>query len=112
MNNDKNKPQEFSVNLRPDIAQGLYSNMAFISHSRSEFTVDFATMLQGFPQPTVLSRIILTPDHAKRLFLALQDNIIKYESQYGSIDTEKKPGNEGGTFNLGGFGPFGGGKKS
>lgn len=86
MNTDKNKMAE--IILSEDVAKGLYSNLAFIAHSSSEFIVDFAQMLPGMPKPTVKSRIILTAEHAKRLLLALQDNIKKYETQFGKIDLE------------------------
>lgn len=77
--------KELSINLKPEIAGGKYSNLAVITHSRSEFILDFAAMLPGTPQPEVVSRIIMNPEHAKRLFLALQDNVAKYESQFGTI---------------------------
>lgn len=77
--------KELSINLKPEIAGGKYSNLAVITHSRSEFILDFAAMLPGTPQPEVVSRIIMNPEHAKRLFLALQDNVAKYESQFGKI---------------------------
>ena len=66
-------------------AEGHYSNLAIISHSASEFVVDFAAMLPGVPKAKVKSRIILTPEHAKRLLLSLQDNITRYESNMGQI---------------------------
>ncbi len=97
MANDK----EFSIELKPEIAKGLYSNLVVITHSHSEFILDFATMLPGFPKPEVSSRIIMTPEHAKRLLLALQDNIEKYESQNGTITL---PGEVKATFPIGGFG--------
>ena len=103
MANDK----EFSIELKQDVAKGSYSNLAIITHSHSEFIIDFATMLPGLPKPEVGNRIIMTPEHAKRLFLALQDNINKYESQHGQItfgNNEPKA-----TFPMGGFG---GGAKS
>ena len=80
--------KELSIDLKQDVAKGSYSNLAIITHSHSEFIIDFATMLPGLPKPEVSNRIIMTPEHAKRLFLALQDNINKYESQnipYGRI---------------------------
>lgn len=87
MNTDNNKVAE--IILSEEVANGLYSNLAFIAHSSSEFIVDFAQMLPGMPKPTVKSRIILTAEHAKRLLLALQDNIKKYETQFGKIDLEQ-----------------------
>ena len=93
--------KEFSIELKQDVAKGTYSNLAIITHSRSEFIIDFATMLPGLPKPEVSNRIIMTPEHAKRLYLALQDNINKYENQHGQITLagEPKP-----AFPMGGFG--------
>jgi Protein of unknown function (DUF3467). len=71
--------------LTDDVAQGIYSNLALIAHSSSEFVVDFVRMMPGVPKAKVQSRIILTPEHAKRLMLALAENIKKYESQNGEI---------------------------
>ena len=77
--------KEVSIELKQEVAKGSYSNLAIITHSRSEFIIDFASMLPGLPKPEVHNRIIMTPEHAKRLFLALQDNLNKYESQNGPI---------------------------
>ena len=87
MSNEK----EFKIELKPEVAKGSYSNLAIITHSHSEFIIDFATMLPGLPKPEVGNRIIMTPEHAKRLFLALQDNINKYESQHGQITLAGEP---------------------
>ena len=92
---------ELKIELKPEIAKGSYSNLAIITHSRSEFIIDFATMLPGVPTPEVGNRIIMTPEHAKRLFLALQDNLSKYESQNGPITLGGEPK---ATFPMGGFG--------
>ena len=81
-NNDQN---QINIELKEDIAQGIYSNLAIITHSPSEFIVDFVRMMPGLPKAEVKSRIILTPEHAKRLMLALKDNISKFEAQHGSI---------------------------
>lgn len=100
-----------SLNLKPEIAGGNYSNLALITHSHSEFIIDFAAVLPGMPKPEVNSRIIMTPEHAKRLLIALNDNVSKYESQFGSIalgEEQKAPGN---TFNLADF-PQNNGAKS
>ena len=102
MSNEK----EFKIELKPEVAKGSYSNLAIITHSHSEFIIDFATMLPGLPKPEVGNRIIMTPGHAKRLYLALQDNINKYESQHGQISLGGEPK---ATFPMGGFG---GGAKS
>jgi hypothetical protein len=93
--------KEIKIEIKPEIAKGTYSNLAIITHSHSEFIIDFATMLPGLPKPEVSNRIIMTPEHAKRLFLALQDNINKYESQNGPIQLAGEPK---ATFPMGGFG--------
>jgi Protein of unknown function (DUF3467). len=72
---------EIQVELTDEIAQGVYSNLCVIAHSSSEFIIDFIRVLPGTPKAKVKSRIILTPDNAKRLLLALQDNINRYEEQ-------------------------------
>lgn len=78
---------ELDVELSDEIAQGVYANMAIISHSTSEFVLDFVRMMPGMPKAQVKSRIILTPEHAKRLLASLQDNVTRYEQMVGSIDT-------------------------
>lgn len=80
------------LELTPDTAEGIYSNLAVISHSSSEFIVDFARIMPGVKKAPVKSRIILTPEHAKRLLYALQDNMAKYEAQYGKISINGKQG--------------------
>jgi hypothetical protein len=91
-NNDSN---QLNIELSDEVAQGIYSNLAVISHSSSEFIVDFIRLMPGVPKAKVQSRIILTPEHAKRLLSALQDNITKYEKQFGQIN---KPAGSGNTF--------------
>lgn len=71
------KAPELDLELDSEIADGIYSNLAIISHSASEFVVDFATILPGLAKPKIRSRIVLTPEHAKRLMLSLQDNIAR-----------------------------------
>ena len=79
---DKNQvTNEIQVELTDEIAQGTYSNLAIIAHSSSEFIIDFIRIVPGTPKAKVKSRIILTPDNAKRLLLALQDNINKFDEQ-------------------------------
>ena len=81
------QPQENQINieLTEEIAEGIYSNLAIITHSNSEFVVDFIRLMPGVPKAKVKSRIILTPEHAKRLLSALADNVNKYESANGEI---------------------------
>ena len=76
---------QINIELSNDVAQGTYANLAIISHSSAEFVMDFIRMLPGLPKTQVKSRIIMTPEHAKRLMMALQDNVLKYESQFGII---------------------------
>jgi hypothetical protein len=79
------KPNQISIELKEEIAQGVYSNLAVITHSSSEFVLDFIRVMPGIPKADVKSRIILTPEHAKRLMLALTDNIAKFEKVHGEI---------------------------
>lgn len=88
---DTNKPAQVNINIElpEDVAEGTYSNLAIITHSNSEFVIDFIRIMPGVPKAKVKSRILLTPQHAKRLLKALKDNISKYESVNGTIeDTE------------------------
>jgi hypothetical protein len=83
---------QVSIELGEDVAEGVYSNLAIISHSNSEFVVDFIRMVPNVPKAKVKSRIILTPQHAKRLLVALADNVKKFEAQHGKIpDSGKTP---------------------
>jgi len=79
------KKMGLDIELDETTAQGNYSNLAIISHSTSEFIIDFATVLPGVPKARVKSRVILTPEHAKRLLLSLQENITRYERNVGKI---------------------------
>jgi hypothetical protein len=83
---------EINIELTEETAQGTYSNLAIIAHSSSEFVVDFARVMPGLQKAKVQSRIILTPEHAKRLLAALQDNVLKYESVYGAIKVDNHGG--------------------
>jgi uncharacterized protein (DUF1778 family) len=82
---DKAKKNQINIELKEDVAQGIYSNLAIITHSSSEFILDFVRVMPGIPKAEVKSRIILTPEHAKRLLHALGENIEKYEKMHGSI---------------------------
>ncbi len=84
---ENNNQQQLSIDLPADVADGIYSNLAIISHSNSEFILDFVRMMPGTPKAKVMSRIILTPEHAKKLLVALQDNVNKYEQNIGPIKT-------------------------
>jgi hypothetical protein len=81
-----NNQQQLNIELNEEVAQGVYSNLAVITHSPAEFVVDFIRVMPGVPKAKVQSRIILTPQHAKRLMRALADNIGKYEAQHGKIN--------------------------
>ena len=85
---DFNK-QGLEIHLTDEVAQGNYSNLAIIAHSSSEFIIDFATVLPGLKTANVKSRVILTPEHAKRLLLSLQENITRYESNIAKIEIHK-----------------------
>ncbi len=83
--------KHFGIDLayNDEVAQGNYVNLAVISHSPSEFIIDFATVLPNVPKAHVKSRVILTPEHAKRLLRSLQENIVRYESTMGKIEIPK-----------------------
>lgn len=92
-NQDKNNGQ-LKIELTPEVAEGIYSNLAIITHSSAEVVLDFIRVLPGLPKANVKSRIVLAPEHAKRLLYALQDNIVKYEKAYGPIrlpETAEQP---------------------
>jgi len=96
------KKNQINVELTDDVAEGIYSNLAIITHSPSEFICDFIRLMPGVPKAKVKSRIILTPEHAKRLMKALQDNIVKYESMHGKIKDTEGAGSASMPMNFGG----------
>ncbi len=81
----KKDGQQLQIELKEDVAEGIYANLAVIAHSSSEFVFDFIRMMPGVAKAQVKSRIVMTPEHAKRLAYALQDNLRKYESLFGEI---------------------------
>lgn len=93
MEEKKNKPgkNQLDIELNDEVSQGIYSNLAVITHSSAEFILDFVRIMPGVPKAQVKSRIILTPEHIKRLLRALDDNISKYESVHGEIK-DRGPG--------------------
>src|SRR6188474_773652 len=101
---EENKKQQaqnqINIELSEEIAEGIYSNLAMIAHSNSEFVIDFIRLMPGVPKAKVKSRIVITPEHAKRLLAALKDNIDKYETSFGPIkrtdELPKFPMNFGG----------------
>ncbi len=91
---EEKKPKQGQINIQLDenIAQGIYSNLAIINHSQSEFVVDFVTIMPGVPKSKVKARIVLTPQHAKRFLKALNDNVARFESAHGEIkDYQQAP---------------------
>lgn len=84
-NQEKQQQGQFQIELPQEIAQGEYANFAIITHSSSDFVLDFARVLPGVPKAQVRSRVILAPEHAKRLLMALQENIVRYEHEFGQI---------------------------
>lgn len=99
--NPKGKPNQINIELSEDVAEGIYANLAMIAHSNSEFVIDFIRMMPGVQKAKVKSRIVITPEHAKRLLNALKENISKYEDTFGEIkktdEAPKFPINFGGT---------------
>ncbi len=88
----KEQQEQINIELDESIAEGVYSNLAIINHSSSEFVLDFVSIMPGLPKAKVKSRIVLTPQHAKRLIKALVDNVHRFELAHGEIkDTEQAP---------------------
>lgn len=84
---DQVQQNQLNVEVPAEIAGGVYSNLAVISHSNSEFVLDFLQVMPGVPKAEVRTRVIMTPFHAKRLLQALADNVAKFENSFGSVDT-------------------------
>lgn len=82
---DQNPENQLNIELSEEIAEGIYSNLAIITHSQTEFVMDFIKLMPGVPKAKVKSRVILTPQHAKRLMKALADNIHRFEQMHGKI---------------------------
>jgi hypothetical protein len=91
MNEEQNKDGQLNIELDETIAEGTYSNLAIINHSVSEFIVDFINVMPGTPKAKVKSRIILTPEHAKRLAKALAENVTRFEQANGKINEPENP---------------------
>ncbi|HRZ31434.1 MAG TPA: DUF3467 domain-containing protein [Flavobacterium sp.] len=89
---DNNQQQgQINIELDEKVAEGIYSNLAIINHSASEFVLDFVTLMPGVPKAKVKSRIILTPQHAKRLLKAIGENIHRFEKAHGEIKDSDQP---------------------
>jgi len=91
---------QLNIELTEEIAEGIYTNLAVITHSNAEFVIDFIRVMPGVPKAKVKSRLILTPEHAKRLLSALEDNVEKFEAVNGRIKVQ--PENAGFPLNFGG----------
>ena len=94
MADEKDKPRpanQLNIEISEEVADGIYSNLAIITHSNSEFVVDFVRVMPGVPKAKVRARILLTPQHAKRLMRALVDNIQKFETVHGQIRETEMP---------------------
>jgi hypothetical protein len=89
--NQEPKPQQINVQLDEKVAEGIYSNLALISHSPAEFFIDFARMVPGTAKATVHTRVIMTPAHVKFLYNALKENIDRYEKQFGEVKLHGAP---------------------
>ena len=77
--------KELKINIAPDKAQGVFANLALIAHTPTEFVLDFAQLMPGVPQANVVARVVVTPDQAKKILGALQNNIGQYEQKFGTI---------------------------
>ncbi|MFO7613718.1 MAG: DUF3467 domain-containing protein [Bacteroidales bacterium] len=88
---DNKQKNQINIELGEEQAEGTYANLAMITHSHAEFIIDFIKMMPGMPKAKVKSRVILTPQHAKRLLRALKENISKYESMHGTIEAPEGP---------------------
>lgn len=87
----QNQDNHFSIELDENVAGGIYSNLAVINHSAAEFVVDYVSIMPGMPKAKVKSRIILTPQHAKRFLQALAENIHRFEKAHGEIQETEQP---------------------
>ena len=85
-NNNNNNDGQLQIELTPEVAEGTYANLTIITHSSAEVVLDFVRILPGLPKASVKNRIVMAPEHAKRLLFALQDNIVKYEKNFGKIN--------------------------
>ncbi|HBI00662.1 MAG TPA: DUF3467 domain-containing protein [Flavobacterium sp.] len=91
MSDNNQQPGQINIELDEKVAEGIYSNLAIINHSASEFVLDFVTLMPGVPKAKVKSRIILTPQHAKRLLKAIGENIHRFEVAHGEIKDSDQP---------------------
>jgi ribonuclease BN (tRNA processing enzyme) len=85
MNNENQQPNQLNIEISEEVAEGQYANLAIITHSHAEFVIDFVNVMPGTPKSKVKSRVILTPQHAKRFMKALTDNVNRFEAANGKI---------------------------
>jgi uncharacterized protein (DUF1778 family) len=97
---EQQNDNQINIELSEEVAEGIFSNLAIITHSNTEFVLDFIRVMPGVPKAKVKSRIILTPEHAKRLMIALEDNVEKFEAINGRIKIQEDP--SGFPLNFGG----------
>ena len=88
---EENKENQINIELSEEIAEGEYVNLAMIAHSSSEFVIDFVRLMPGTPKAKVKSRVVITPEHAKRLYGALAENLKRFETKYGEIKQNNEP---------------------
>ncbi len=94
------RPHQINVSLDEKVAEGIYANLALISHSPAEFFMDFARMVPGTPKASVHARVIMTPSHCKFLLNALKESIERYEKQFGEIKLHGGPQQQAGQFGF------------
>jgi hypothetical protein len=90
-NKEQPKGNQLNIEISEEVADGVYSNLAIITHSNSEFVLDFVRVMPGVPKAKVKSRVLITPQHAKRLMRALSENITKFEAMHGAIREAEMP---------------------
>lgn len=95
---NKNNPNQLNIEIPAELAGGSYSNFAIVGHTPSEFVLDFVQIIPGMPQGKLRSRIIMTPQHAKRLLQTLEENVGRFESNFGRIQLHDNPPGHGPSF--------------
>ncbi|MFM6976271.1 MAG: DUF3467 domain-containing protein [Sphingobacteriaceae bacterium] len=88
---EEQNENQLNIELSEEVAEGVYSNLAIITHSNTEFVLDFIRVMPGIPKAKVKSRIVLTPEHAKRFLRALEDNLEKFEAVNGRVKINEEP---------------------
>ena len=85
MEEKKSQKNQINIELSESVAEGVYANLAMVAYSASEFVIDFIRLMPGLPKAKVKSRVVITPEHAKRLQIVLEENLRKYEQSFGNI---------------------------